>query len=156
MNAISFADDQREPLTLAELCQNVRGQDPAFTPAERVVLAHISDFAHISVQSANRDALSRLIEPIEHVVTAAWAPAKTTAARNILLGEMHRRGTAYWSWDEDVWIGLASAAVRNWSTSARNSCTLWSRTTGPTAPRAGKGCSRSPACWRTRGSSRRR
>ncbi|MGW2151604.1 tyrosine-type recombinase/integrase [Nonomuraea bangladeshensis] len=107
MNAISFADDQREPLTLAELCQNVRGQDPALTPAERVVLAHISDFAHISVQFANRDALSRLIEPIEHVVTAAWAPAKTTAARNILLGEMHRRGTAYWSWDEDVWIGLA-------------------------------------------------
>ena len=70
MNVIGLTDDQQEPLPLSALCQKVRGQDPALTPAERAVLAHISDFAHISVQFANRNTLSRLIEPIEHVVTA--------------------------------------------------------------------------------------
>lgn len=50
--------------------------------------------------------LERLLAPLDAVFEAMDAnPNVRGLARNLLLREMHRRGSAYWAWDRDEWLG---------------------------------------------------
>lgn len=109
MSAVPAFEPAQTALPVAELCARTRAMDPALSAAETEALARVSEFTHISVRFARRDALARLIDPIEQVLRTGWQHKHTIGARNILLGEMHRRHSAYWSWDQDAWLALASS-----------------------------------------------
>jgi integrase len=99
---------QPQDESVAEMCSRTRAMDPSLTAAESKALAHVSDFAHISLRFSRRDALARLVDPIEQVMRTGWARNHTIGARNILLAETHDRQSAYWSWGPEAWLALAS------------------------------------------------
>lgn len=77
--------------------------DPTLTEAEREVLDRIASHVHSTLQPPARALLDRLADPID-AVSAGWPSARARKARNYVLAEVQRRGTAYWAWDEDTWF----------------------------------------------------
>ncbi len=95
-------------LSPARVREAVAGQRPELTGAERTTLEHLARSARPGVWPQDRVVLDRLVGPM-HEIAAAWGePHRAAAARNLVLAEVHRRQLAYWAWDEDAWLELAS------------------------------------------------
>ena len=98
------------PLLLSEFCAQVRAQDPVLADTERQALANLAAMGHIAIHLRNRTALARLIDPLD-AVSADWDNSLADSARNMLLLEVGRRGTAYWAWDEAAWTEFVTAVT---------------------------------------------
>src|SRR5215470_4904577 len=81
-------------------------RNPTLGEAERAALS--SRFKGGQTQQERKSSklmLSRLLQPIEDVLTFLHADANTRYDMiRVLLFEMHRRGTAFWAWSGEEWL----------------------------------------------------
>lgn len=79
---------------------------PILSQAERDALhRRFNEAPTKEVRESIKASLDRLLQPIEDVLTILHADANTRYdAIRVLLLEMHRRGTAFWSWSAEEWV----------------------------------------------------
>ena len=85
---------------------NAYNRNPTLSEAERAALnSRFKEGQTKQERDAIKLMLSRLLQPIEDVLTFLRADANTGYDMvRVLLFEMHRRGTAFWAWSGEEWL----------------------------------------------------
>jgi hypothetical protein len=100
-------------------------RNPSLSEAEQAALS--SRFFKEGQTKQERDSikltLSRLLQPIEDILTFLHADANTRYDMiRVLLFEMHRRGTAFWAWSGEDWLESACSDPTTFALRYGRSC----------------------------------